>query len=144
MNLSFARRALTITTMTFVASIGSRGTWRLAALALPLLALAACERMSSLGFDTQSAFGSVSLADRCTDLMHRAYPNAELDVTNSHVSVEGNAATVLVAATRNGVSAKSGYAREIGVECRFESNILTGFRWTAGPIRPTGVGQARQ
>ena len=130
--------------MTFVASIRSRRARRLAALALPLLALAACERMSNLGFDTQSAFGSVSLADRCIDLMHRAYPNAELAVTDRHVNVEGNAATVLIAATRNGVPAKSPYAREIGVECRFESNILTSFRWTAGPVRAIGVGQARQ
>ena len=130
--------------MTFVSSTRSRGAWRATTLALSVLALSSCERMSNLGFDSQSAFGSVSLTDRCIDLMHRAYPNAELDVTNQHVNVEGNAATVLIAATRNGVPAKSPYARAIGVECRFESNILTSFRWTAGPVRSTGVGQAQQ
>jgi hypothetical protein len=26
-------------------------------------------------------------------------------------------------------------ARDVAVECRFEDNILTGFRWTAGPLQ---------
>ena len=100
--------------------------------------------MSNLGFDTQSALGSVSLVDRCVDLMHRAYPNAGFDIIDRRVRVEGNAAIATIAAARSGVPVKGPYARDVGVECRFESDILTSFRWTAGPVRPTGIGQARQ
>jgi hypothetical protein len=106
------------------------------------LVLAGCERVSNLGFDTQSAVGSVSLAERCVDVMRRAFPHAGFDITDRRVKVEGNAATVGIAATRSAVPAKGPYAREVGVECHFENGILTGFRWTAGPIRPAGVGQA--
>jgi len=104
--------------------------------------LCGCQRVSTLGFDTQSAFGSVSLTERCIDLLHRAYPNAEFDVKDRGVKVEGNAATITIAAARKGVPANGPYARGVAVECRFESGILTSFRWTAGPIRPTGVGEA--
>lgn len=99
--------------------------------------------MSTLGFDTQSAFGSVSLADRCVDVMRRAFPNAGFDITDRRVKVDGNAATIGIAAARSAVPANGLYTREVGAECRFESGILTGFRWTAGPVRPSGVGQAR-
>lgn len=130
--------------MLIFSSTSIRGGWHFTVLAFALLALASCERLSNLGFDTQSAFGSVSLADRCIDVMHRAYPNAELDVADRRVRVEGNAAIATITAARNGVPAKGPYARDIGVECRFESNILTSFRWIAGPVRPTGIGQAHQ
>ena len=116
---------------------------RLSALCFWALMLASCQRISTLGFDTQSAFGSVSLAERCVDIMRRAFPEGGFDVTNRRVKVDGNAAVVGIAATRSAVPANGLYAREVGVECRFENGILTGFGWTAGPVRPSGVGQAR-
>jgi hypothetical protein len=128
--------------MDFLAILTQR-TMRLLAPCFCALMLASCQRMSTLGFDTQSAFGSVSLAERCVDIMRRAFPEGGFDVTNRRVKVEGNAATVGIAATRSAVPANGLYAREVGVECRFENGVLTGFRWTAGPVRPSGVGQAR-
>ena len=104
--------------------------------------LAACERMSTIGFDTQSAFGSVGLADRCVDIVRRAFPNGGLDIANRRVKVEGGVSIVAIAAVRRDVAVKGPYARDIAAECRFENNILMGFRWMSGPIRPTGFGQA--
>jgi hypothetical protein len=106
------------------------------------LALAGCGRMNELGFDTKMAVGSVSLTDRCSDLMHRAYPESAIDVTDSHVATDAENATVTVEGVRRDVATNSGYARDVAVECRFAGGILTGFRWTAGPLRPTTTGQA--
>jgi len=114
----------------------------IAALLFGVVTLAACERMSTIGFDTQSAFGSVGLADRCVDIVRRAFPNGGLDIANRRVKVEGGVSIVAIAAVRRDVAAKGPYARDIAAECRFENNILMGFRWTSGPIRPTGFGQA--
>ena len=97
---------------------------------------AGCSRMTSLGFDAQSAFGSVSLADRCADFMHRAFPESKIEVTDSQVSAQMDATTVDIAATRNSVPVGGLYARDVGVECRFQNGILTDFRWTKGPVRP--------
>jgi hypothetical protein len=124
-------------------AILARQMMRLSALSSCALMLASCQRMSTLGFDTQSAFGSVSLAERCVDVMRRAFPEGGFDVTNRRVKVDGNAAVVGIAATRSAIPVNGLYAREVGVECRFDNGILTGFRWTAGPVRPPGVGQAQ-
>ncbi len=120
-----------------------RGALAIAAGFLLVSSLAACERMSTLGFDAQSSFGSVSLGDRCVDVVRRAFPNAELDVSDPRVKLDGNAATVAVGAVRSGIPADGLYARNIAAECRFENGILMGFRWTAGPIKPASLGQAR-
>jgi hypothetical protein len=104
-------------------------------LALALL-LGGCSRMASLGFDAQSAFGSVSLVDRCADFMHRAFPESAIEVSDSRVSAQSDSTIVDIAAIRSAVPAGSLYARDVGVECRFENGILTGFRWTKGPVRP--------
>lgn len=112
------------------------------AMSCSVIALTGCERLSTIGFDTKSAFGSVSLADRCSDIMNRAFPGAGFDITDRRVDVEGNDATVTIAAARNDVPANGPYAHAVGAECRFENGILTGFRWTSGPLRPSGVGQA--
>ena len=110
--------------------------WR-ARLALGLtLGVAGCSSMSQLGFDAQSTFGSVSLTDRCADFMHRAFPDSPIEVSDSHVDAAMNLATVTIAATRTTVPADSAYTRDIAVECRFENGVLTGFRWTKGPLRP--------
>lgn len=115
---------------------------RFAVLAVAALALAGCSRFSELGFDTQLAVGSVSLVDRCSDFMHRAYPESGIEVTGSHVETDSENAVVTVDGVRSGVPANSAYARNIAVECRFAGGVLTGFRWTAGPILRAGTGPA--
>ena len=114
----------------------------IAAVAGGLLTLAGCSRMSTLGFDTKQALGSVSLVDRCSDFMHRAFPDSTIDVADSHVGTETANATVTVQGVRSDVPANSTYARKVAVECRFETGVLTSFRWTAGPILAAGPGSA--
>jgi hypothetical protein len=106
-----------------------------AALGLGLVP-SACTRFADMGFDAQSALGSVSLSDRCGDFLHRAFPNSGVEVTGSKVNAELNATSVAVTAIRGDVPKDGLYAREIAAECRFENGILTGFRWTKGPLRP--------
>jgi hypothetical protein len=111
-------------------------------LAATAFALAGCSRMSELGFDTKMAVGSVSLVARCSDFMHRAFPETAIDVAGSHAETDADSSVVTVDGVRSGVPVNSSYARNVAVECRFEAGILTGFRWTAGPVRPGGIGQA--
>jgi len=113
---------------------------RFAVLAGTVLALAGCSGMSELGFDTKMAVGSVSLVDRCSDFMHLAYPESSIAVSGSHVAAGTENATITVEGVRSDVPANSAYARDVAVECRFEGGILTGFRWTAGPVRPASSG----
>jgi hypothetical protein len=99
--------------------------------------------MSGVGFDAQSALGSVSLGDRCADFMRRAFPDTPIDVTDNQVKADSSTTTVTVTGERRNVPAEGLYAKKVGVECRFENGVLTGFRWTAGPIRSSSTGQAR-
>jgi len=66
--------------------------------------------------------------------MRRAYPSAAIDITKSEATA--TSLTTIVAKAEGvrtdlppGAPAPPGLA----VECRFDENILTGFRWTAGP-----------
>lgn len=110
--------------------------------ACALLALTACSGgLSQLGFDTKMAVGSVSLVDRCTDFMHRAYPQEGITVSDTRVATNPEDTVVAIDGVRSGVAANSAYARNVAVECRFAGGILTGFRWTAGPVRPAANAQ---
>jgi hypothetical protein len=106
------------------------------------LALAGCERMSEVGFDTKLAVGSVSLVDRCSDFMNRAYPASSIDITGSHVDADTENTTVTVEGVRKAVPATGAFARNVAVECRFAGGVLSGFRWVAGPVRSATTGQA--
>ena len=108
-----------------------------------LSALVGCTRMSQVSFDTRMAFGSVSMVDRCSDFMRRAFPSGGIDVINSNVATGMNSALVTVQGLRNGVPENTaGSVRSVAVECHFESGVLTGFRWITGPLRPATTGQA--
>jgi hypothetical protein len=112
------------------------------AAAAGLLALAGCSRMGEVGFDTKMALGSVSMVDRCSDFMSRAFPNGDIDVVGSHVDADAKSALVTVQGVRNGVPESSPNARSVAVECHYEGGVLTRFRWIAGPIRGATTGQA--
>ncbi len=117
---------------------------RFAAVVGAVLALAGCNRMSEVGFDTKMAFGSVSMIDRCSDFMTRAFPRSSIDVVGSHIDTDSQNALVTVQGVRGDVPETStGYAHNVAVECHFESGILTGFRWIAGPLRPATTSPAR-
>jgi hypothetical protein len=100
--------------------------------------LAACERFSTLGFDTVGAIGSVSDADRCIDIMRRAFPEGGIDITRQEVT--GGAVIVAqITGTRADIPATGPYARVVAAECRFEGGVLTDFHWTQGPVRSSNA-----
>lgn len=98
--------------------------------------------MAGVGFDAQSALGSVSYGDRCADFMRRAFPDTRIDVKDQQVSAGTNPIIATVQGERRNVPETGAYARKVAVECRFENAVLTGFRWTEGPVRPSSTGQA--
>jgi hypothetical protein len=78
----------------------------------------------------------VGLAERCADIMRRAYPSAAIEITKTEATA--TSLTTIVAnaeGVRTDVPPGSPLARDLAVECRFDENVLTGFRWTAGPAR---------
>jgi hypothetical protein len=103
------------------------------------LMLAGC---GEVGFDTKMALGSVSMVDRCSDFMKRAFPNGDIDVVGSHIATDTQGALVTVQGLRDSVPENSPYARSVAVECHYQNGVLTGFRWIAGPIRGAAIGQA--
>lgn len=115
---------------------------RFAAAAGVALALTGCSRMSEAGFDAKLKLGSVSMIDRCSDFMSRAFPNGDIDVVGSHIATDPDGALVTVQGVRNSVPENSSSARNVAVECHYQNGILTGFRWIAGPIQGATIGQA--
>jgi hypothetical protein len=76
----------------------------------------------------------VGLAERCADIMRRAYPSAAIDITKSEATATSLTAIVAKAeGVRTDVPPGAPAPLDLAVECRFDENILTGFRWTAGP-----------
>ena len=74
------------------------------------------------------------MAERCADLMMSAYPGAEIDITKSTAAAISLTAIVAhVEGERTNIPPNAAIARHLAVECRFDNNILTSFRWTAGP-----------
>jgi hypothetical protein len=78
----------------------------------------------------------VGLTERCADIMRRADPNATIDITKREASA--NSLTTIIASVegvRTDGAPGGPPAQNLAVECRFDENILTGFRWTSGPTR---------
>ena len=77
----------------------------------------------------------VGTAERCADFMRRAYPSATIDITKSEASV--TSLTTIVAKAegiRTDLPPDTPLVRDLAVECTFDENVLTAFRWTAGPM----------
>ena len=78
----------------------------------------------------------IGLAERCADFMLRAYPSAAIEITKSEASATSLTTIVArVEGVRTGMPEGGPLLRDLAVECRFDENVLTGFRWTAGPLR---------
>jgi hypothetical protein len=78
----------------------------------------------------------VGLADRCADFMRRAYPSATIEITKSEATA--TTLTTIIArveGSRTDMPPDGPLLRGLAVECRFDENVFTGFRWTAGPTR---------
>jgi hypothetical protein len=77
---------------------------------------------------------NVGLAERCADIMRRAYPSAAIDITKSEATATSLTTIVAKAdGVRTDLPPGAPALPGLAVECRFDENILTGFRWTAGP-----------
>ena len=76
----------------------------------------------------------LGLAERCADIMRRAYPSAAIDITKSEATAT-SLTTIIAKAegVRADVPPGAPVPHDLAVECRFDQNVLTGFRWTAGP-----------
>jgi hypothetical protein len=79
---------------------------------------------------------NVGLAERGGEITQRAYPSATIEITKSEASAISLTTIVAkVEGVRRDIPPDGPLPRELAVECRFDENILTGFRWTAGPTR---------
>jgi hypothetical protein len=77
----------------------------------------------------------VGLAGRCADIMQRAFPSADIQIGKSEASATGLTTIVArVEGVRGDMPPDGPLAHELAVKCQFDNNILTGFRWTAGPL----------
>ncbi len=77
---------------------------------------------------------SGGLAERCAGLMRQAYPAAEIDITRRRAEAKSLTTIVAeVAGERTDLPPNATIARRLAVECTFDNDVLTGFRWTAGP-----------
>ena len=81
-----------------------------------------------------------SLSDRCGQAMQDAIPGGKVKVTKAEVAADPQGASVTsmiatVEGRRGNVAEGDVVARDVAVECHFQDNILTGFRWTQGPLQ---------
>jgi hypothetical protein len=75
------------------------------------------------------------MADRCAHFMVEAYPTADIDITQAEAIVTNR--TTIEARVEGAVRTYQGPrgppSHRLEVECRFESGVLSTFRWTKGP-----------
>ena len=110
-------------------SIGGMRCFRQGGGALMLAGLCSLAAGCSIPHET-------GLAERCADVMRRAYPSATIEITKSEAAA--TSLTTIVARVdglRTDLPPDAPLPRDLAVECRFDENVLTGFRWTAGPTR---------
>jgi hypothetical protein len=87
-----------------------------------------------LGAGCGSIPHDVGLAERCADIMQRAFPSATIEIGKSDASATSLTTIVArVEGIRSDIPPEGSLRRDLAVECQFDNNILTGFRWTAGP-----------
>jgi hypothetical protein len=82
---------------------------------------------------------SGGMADRCADIMQQAYPGVDIDITKREAAATSITTIVAhVEGVRSDMPLHGPLPRNLAVECRFDDSILTGFRWTAGPLQAVG------
>jgi hypothetical protein len=74
------------------------------------------------------------MGDRCADFMTKAFPGAEIHITKS--TAVATSLTTIVAKVEGARTDQPphGPPSPLAVECRFDSGVLTSFRWTTGPF----------
>ncbi len=78
----------------------------------------------------------IGLAERCADIMRRAFPSPSIEITK--MGAAATSLTTIIAqaeGVRTDIPPDGAAPSDLAAECRFDENVLTGFRWTAGPTR---------
>jgi hypothetical protein len=76
---------------------------------------------------------SLGFADRCANMMKAAMPFADIDITARTSQNTGiSTMTAQAAGTRTDNEKDPSIARDVAVECKFDSNVLIDFHWTKG------------
>jgi len=67
--------------------------------------------------------------------MQAAFPGADIDITKRQSSSPGiDTVIAAVEGVRADMPPNGPLRHDLAVECRFDGDVLTGFRWTAGPL----------
>jgi len=100
------------------------------------VAVALCVSVVCCLFTGCGVTRDVGLSARCADIMESAFPSAEIKIGKSEASATGlTTITAHVEGVRTDLPPEGPLTRDLAVECQFDNNIMTGFRWTAGPLR---------
>jgi hypothetical protein len=76
---------------------------------------------------------TVSLTDRCVQVVRLAMPFADIDIEKQTSENHGiDRITARVDGVRNDLPKGGALPRGIAVECQFDDNVLTGIRWIEG------------
>lgn len=105
--------------------------------------LAACSWSGTIGQKMEATIApdTVSLADRCGEIMKAAMPFAQLDLGDrSSRSPDVRTIVAQVAATRTDLPNDVAGERDLAAECTFVNNVMTAFRWTKGGPPPPPEG----
>jgi hypothetical protein len=106
---------------------------RSAAILAAILAVVAAGLLTGCGLSRRIAPDTVSLADRCSEIMKAAMPFADIDIGNrSSQSTDIRTIVVHVEGTRTDKAGNDQVGHDLAAECTFEDGVLTGFHWTKG------------
>lgn len=110
---------------------------------LALAGLSGCSFTEKVG--AKVAPDTLSLADRCGQIMQAAMPFARLDL-GDRAARSPDVRTIIaqVGASRTDVPRDAPGGGDVAAECTFENNVMTAFHWTKGgppppPAQPTGT-----
>ena len=104
----------------------------------PLLVIAILVAATLMGCDwsqkiAQLAPDTVSLADRCAEIMQKAMPFATIEIgERSSRYVDLRTISAQAAGRRTDQEGNPNVDRDLAVQCTFVDNVLTAFRWTKG------------
>jgi hypothetical protein len=105
--------------------------------AATLVALTAVSLLAGCGWShdlkKEVTADTASLADRCGEIMQKAMPFAEIDIGDRSSAASGLRTIIAkVTGKRTDMPDNSQVERDLAVECTFDDNVLTAFRWTKG------------
>jgi hypothetical protein len=104
-----------------------------------LAAIAACGLLigCGIGRSAEKVVEAVSggLSDTCGEFMRAAFPVADIRITKREASGTGiNTVVAHVEGVRKDLPKDVPLSHDLAAECQFTDNVLTGFKWTRGPL----------